>query len=239
MDIILLHGWGVEASRWKSIKTLLGKQGFRVHLFDLPGFGKEPSPPVAWSVDDYVRFVNDYTNSRQLKNFFLLGHSFGGRIAIKFAAAHPKKLRGLILFAAAGIKSQKRFKASLYLFMAKLGSFIFSLPLLNRLKDFAKRALYRLAGSGDYLQVTGAMKGTIKKVIDEDLTPLLHQVQTPTLIIWGDRDKTTPLYQGLIMKEKIKGAEFRLIEGAGHAWYRQEPDKFVKTLLPFLEKYKI
>ena len=105
--ILILHGWGGGSNSYIPVQKFLAGAGYKVIVPDLPGFGKSEPPLSAWGVSDYVEWVNEFVNNQGLEKFFLLAHSFGGRVAIKFAVKHPEKILNLILYEAAGIKHKK------------------------------------------------------------------------------------------------------------------------------------
>ncbi|MEK9166394.1 MAG: alpha/beta hydrolase [Patescibacteria group bacterium] len=238
MDIILLHGWGRGAESFQKISELLSEKGFKAHYFDFPGFGKALPPSSAWGVDEYVEFVEQYVREKNIQKFFLLGHSFGGKVAAKLAIRSPKKIMGLVLYAAAAIKPKPKAKNLIFLAAAKAGKVIFALPGLSWAARHARRLLYRLAGSSDYHRAQGIMKEVFKKTIAEDLTPILKNISVPTLIVWGDADRTTPIDQGIVMRNAISGAEWYVAEGRGHSWHVTEPKKFAEAILPFLKRHQ-
>src|SRR5579872_6395942 len=121
-DVVILHGWGGSAKSFAAFAEVLERKGYKVHSFDLPGFGTAEPPPKPWSVDDHVSFVKEFCDRNGLTRFFLMGHSFGGRVSIKFAAQYPDKLAGLVLYAAAGIKPKPSLKRDIFLVAAKMGS---------------------------------------------------------------------------------------------------------------------
>jgi len=73
----------------------------------LPGFGKTGKPKKPWNVSDYVDFVTAFVNKLKLKNFNLLGFSFGGRISIKLASKYSNKVNKLFLVSSAGVGVKK------------------------------------------------------------------------------------------------------------------------------------
>lgn len=234
--IVILHGWGSSSVSFQSVKNILLNKGFTVYVLDLPGFGRVGKPDKPWSVDDYVDFVYEYVSSRYLDKFYLLGHSFGGQVAIKFAVAWPEKLSGLILYSAAGIRPEQTIKTEIFYVLAKIGNFIFSLLILRSIKNFMRKGFYYLVGTRDYYRAEGVMKQTMEKVINEDLRLLFPNIQVPTLIIWGDKDDVTPISDAEMMKEGIRGAELKIMPGAGHSWHKEQTEKFVEFILPFISK---
>ena len=83
--ILILHGWGSCAQNWQRVKDGLEGGGYRVYLSDLPGFGKGPALEKTWLTEDYVNWLNEYCEKNNLSQFFLIGHSFGGALAVKFS----------------------------------------------------------------------------------------------------------------------------------------------------------
>ncbi len=215
--VLILHGWGSSAQNWQEIKQKLESDDFRVLAPDLPGFGKSSPPKYAWSVDDYVDWLNGFCEKQNISQFFLFGHSFGGRIAIKFAVKYPEKLKGLILTSAAGIKNK-----SISVELTKKGVKLFPKGVRRLLGKF----FYRSKG-------IGIMKEVFKKVVDEDLTPYLAQIKTPCLILWGRKDKLTPLSHGYLMKEKIPNSQIKVIEEIGHSLRREAPQFLIQKIKEF------
>jgi pimeloyl-ACP methyl ester carboxylesterase len=232
--LLILHGWGSSSGAWVEVQGKLSQQGYRVCVPDLPGFGKSGPPPRPWGMDDYARFVATFAHRLGVEKFFLVGHSFGGRIGIRLAALHPEHLLGLVLCASAGIKPKRTLKHRTFLALAKGGHALLSLPPLSLLREPARKGLYFLVGERDYYRAQGVMRETMKKVIEEDLRPDLGKVAAPTLIVWGERDRVTPLSDACIMKEEIPNAALEIVEGAGHRLPYEEPETFTRLVLAFL-----
>ncbi len=229
--VVLLHGWGVDSSSLRPLSSLLkNAAGARVFSLDLPGFGYSDPPPQDWDVGDYVHFLESFLASQELENVSLLGHSFGGRIAIKFAALRPDQVNKLILVDSAGIKPKR--KASYYykVGLAKVIKFLRkTFPALQN-----SQLLPRL-GSADYLRA-GALRGTFVKVVNEDLRVYLPAIRCPTLLMWGENDLETPLADARIMQGLIVGAQLEVIPGAGHFPFQDNFAAFERILPAFLKE---
>jgi len=231
--LIILHGWQGLKERWDKIKEKIEKGGVKVIIPDLPGFieGTELTQP--WDLNNYLVWMENFIEKEKssgnlIEPFFLLGHSFGGRIAIKFAVKHPQKLKGLILISAAGIKTKEKFISNFTPFLKKF-SFLPGYSFFRKL--FYKFVIRKT----DYLNVEGVMKETFKKVIEEDLAPILPQIRTKTLIIWGEKDKDTPISDGYLMKEKIENARMEILKGIGHIPHLDCPEILAKKILDFIK----
>ena len=233
--ILILHGWGLGNVLWRKAKEGLESYGYRVFVPDLPGFGQEPPPESPWTIDDYIEWVNAYADKNGLTNFFLLGHSFGGRLAIKLAAKYPEKLKGLILVSAAGVESTKSVREISVSILAPHLSKLAFLPGYNFLREFFYRFVLKKT---DYLKAKGVMKETFKKVIGEDLTPLLEKIKMPTLIIWGENDKTLPVTDGYLMNKKIEKSCLEIMKGINHTPHVEAPELLAQKIADFVKRYE-
>jgi pimeloyl-ACP methyl ester carboxylesterase len=204
----------------------------RVWSLDFPGFGESAQPPVVWSVGDYADFVRDFCHSVGLENPSLLGHSFGGRVAIHLAS------RGfgakLALVDAAGLKHKRGPAYYARVYSYKAAKRVMSLPGLNRWYDKALALWLKRNPSADYTRAAGIMRAVFVKVVNEDLEPLLPRVAKPTLLMWGEKDTATPLADGQKMEKLIPDAGLVVFKGAGHYPFLEQPAYFYRVLESFL-----
>ena len=243
--LFILHGWQSSKEKWQKVKEILEKEGIRVIVPDIPGFKPETRLNKTWNLDDYVEWFKDFLFKKRTtypelrEGFFLLGHSFGGRLAIKFATKYPQKIEGLILVSAAGIKRNSFSKEFLGL-GAKVAKDlkIEEVPVIRDFWQLFKKFFYRyILRKTDYLEAKGALKETIKNILDEDLTPLLDKISVPTLILWGKKDKITSLKDALLMKEKIKNSKLKILERIGHNIYLENPELLAQKVSHFILKF--
>ncbi len=228
--ILILHGWGSSQKKWGRIKEILIQQGIEVFVPDLPGFGENPPPKVPWSVDNYVEWVKNY--SKNFVPFFLLGHSFGGRVAIKFAVKYPEMVSGLILAAVPAIKTNRQ--SGTKNFIIKVLSEFSFLPGYQFLR---KIFYFYFLRKTDYIRLHGeTITETFKKIISEDLSVYLPQIKTKTLIIWGEKDDYVPVKMAGLIKEKIPDSDLIIFPKVKHTPYLKIPEKLVETILEFLNK---
>lgn len=202
-----------------------------VLALDLPGFGASADPPEAWDSEDYARFVVEWLAQAGVERCHLIGHSFGGRVAICLAARHPDLVERLILCDAAGLRPKRGWRYRYRVALAKLGRLLalFGSPG----KRLQERIRSRVASS-DYLEASPAMRQTFKRVIGEDLEPHLPRISAPSLLVWGGADEDTPLWMGRRMEELIPDAALVVLEEAGHYSYADEPGRFAQLSRHFL-----
>ena len=161
--------------------------------------------------------------TKNLPPFFLLGHSFGGQVAINFAARHPDRVKKLILIGSAGVR-RRNLKALILLPFAKIFRF---LPTLF------KHFFYRLIGETDYIKASSVMKKTMQLILKEDQQENMKKINTPTLILWGKQDSYTPLRDGRLTHQLIKNSA--LIEfNAKHGLPFTHPAALAEKILWFI-----
>lgn len=244
--LLCLHGWGGSKESFTELRAALKETDLEILTPDLPGFGDCPEPEKPWSTDDYADWV-----VRQLRvtgfelrgrKIFLLGHSHGGRIAIKLAARLNPETRNsqpetptipidhLFLCAAAGIRHPRHFRRIIGLTLAKTGGFLLSIPGLRLLQPFGKKFLYKLVRVHDYEKASPIMRQTMINVSVEDLTPLLSAITVPTDIFWGREDRMTLLGDGVLMHGRILKSRLHVFEGR-HGVHRERVVEIAQVIL--------
>ena len=227
-SVILLHGWGQNIAMMDYIATFLAPH-FIVYNMDLPGFGESTEPKYAWSVLDYVEFLHEFVEEFKIEEPVLIGHSFGCRIALLYAYRYP--VFKMVLTGAAGIKPKRSIRYYISVYSYKLGKIILK-PFKGLSDRFRKNA-----GSSDYQNASDVMKGILIQAVNFDITPYLKDIETETLLVFGDKDDSTPLYMGKIMEEKMKDAALVVFENDDHFAYFHQGDRFNLVLEAFLKKY--
>jgi pimeloyl-ACP methyl ester carboxylesterase len=225
-DIVLLHGWMQNIEMMDPIGRRL-QDDFRITILDLPGFGKSPEPPYAYTVHDYYELLDEFLKKLKIKNPVLIGHSFGGRIAMIYAASKPTTK--LILFGAPFRRSNK--KANLKLKLLKLMKYI---PIINKLEGYVKKHI----GSRDYRNATPIMRRVLVNVINVNLEEYLPKIKVPTILIWGSNDGEVPLSEAKYMESVIPDCGLIVYEGCTHYAYLERIDQTVNILNEFLKDVK-
>lgn len=221
--IVLLHGWGANITLFDAMIRHLA--AYRTVIApDMPGFGDTPEPPAPWCVDDYADFIVAFVKAMDVKSAVFLGHSFGGRVCIKLAAAKktPFEISRLILVDSAGILPPKTLKKKLWQSKYKLGKKLLESPLGKAVFPGKLDQLRQKNGSADYNAASPLMRQVLVRVVNEDLEPLLPLIKQDTLLIWGENDTATPLSDGQKMEKLIKSAGLVTVKNAGHYSYLEQ-----------------
>lgn len=225
---LLLHGWKDTLHTFDLLTTFLLRK-CRVVRLDLPGFGGTEPPSKAWYLDDYVRFVKDFCAKVHIQSDVIIGHSFGGRIAIKAISSGAINPRKLVLISSAGVAKRRTFRNRFLSISAKIGKVITIIPPLTFWRKQLRRKLYQAIGS-DYFE-SGSLKNTFLNVINEDLSSCAPKITVDTLLIWGDEDKATLPAEGVILSELIPHSKLEMITGASHFVHKEYPEKVAELIL--------
>lgn len=234
--LLCVHGWGGTKDSFTELRAALTGTDIQILTPDLPGFGSAQDPPHAWTVDDYADWIEHYMKEQNITEpIHLLGHSHGGRIAIKLAVRGSIPIEHLYLCAAAGIRHPRHLKRLVGLFFAKTGRATLSFPGLHYLQPFAKKILYKLVRVHDYELASPVMRDTLRNVTAEDLRPLLSFIHIPTDIFWGTDDGMTPVADAYLMHKHITGSALHIFQGVRHAVHRDKAPEIAQVIQSHLQ----
>lgn len=207
-----MHGWGGSVDSFRGVFEVFSKK-YRCTILDFYGFGDSKLPSVL-TLDDYAIGVEEIIDKYDMKDVILVGHSFGGRVAI-LLASRSDKIKSIVLVDSAGLKPRASIKKSIR-------------KLTYKLKKCLKMDTSK-CGSADYRALSGDMKETFKNVVNFYLDGYLEQIKCDTLIIWGKRDKDTPPYMARRLHRGIYNSGLIFLEG-GHYSYLDCYQQFLAIL---------
>lgn len=233
--IVILHGWGLSQKRFEPLTQKLRTSGYQVYSFDFPGFGESGIPKDPMKLADYAAFLADYLAKHKIQKPILLGHSFGGRVALKFQEVFPGFTKALVLTGTPGFTPTPRRRLMLFIAIAKVGKFIFSLPGISYIQDNVRRWYYYLVGAREFYRAEGAMRETFKNIVAEPLEKPMKAVRVPTLLVWGELDQITPVWIAKKMHEAIANSKLIIIPEANHGVPYRDPALFIKAIRPFID----
>lgn len=225
--IVILHGWGLSAKTFAPLAAELRRQHFQVFSPDLPGFGESVIPDRALNLEDYVTFLEMYFKKNHIEKPILIGHSFGGRVALKYQYQYPDSIHSLILTGTPGFTPIAKKKLAVFVAIAKIGKIFFNFPSV-------RNWYYYVVGAREYARAQGAMKETFKNVVSENLLDYMSSVRVPTLLVWGEQDIITPVWIAQKMKNVIHDAHVVIIPNADHGVAYKQPKEFFAAIYDFL-----
>jgi len=201
--LLFVHGWGGSSNSLDSLSSFF-KDTHDVIILDLPGFGKSDLPNSNWGSFDYVELIAQFITKLGLSNIIYFGHSFGGSLGIILSSTHPPLISKLILCNSAYKRTDKKSNTA-----SSLKRLFYSIPLLNKAGPFFRRLGYSIFFRNSDLYKFPKLESNFKKIMSEDLTSLLSTVHVPTLILWGEEDKQTPVSLAYELKSKIQNSPLR------------------------------
>ena len=249
--IVLIHGTSASLHTWDGwVKALKAQR--RVIRFDLPGFGLTGPFTGQWTADDYRgdtygHFVIALLDHFGLQRAVIGGNSLGGEVAWRTARLAPQRVAQLILVDASGTD----FKPE----SIPPGFLLARVPVINRLGEhLLPRSLVTAtlhSVYGDPQRVTDALvdryyelslrEGNRRALgqrlagLEADLTPaLIAEVKTPTLILWGEKDRLIPPANARVFADAIAGSQVVVLPGLGHVPHEEDPAASVAPVKAFL-----
>ncbi|MGA7097354.1 MAG: alpha/beta hydrolase [Acidimicrobiia bacterium] len=215
-QVLALHGWGRRGSDFR--QSLKGIPALAV---DLPGFGASPPPPTVIGAEGYATAMTPLLG-HLADPAVLLGHSFGGRVAVELAAAHPGRFSRLILTGVPLVRIRPPARPSAGFRALR------ALHKTGVISDDRMEEIRRKRGSADYRAATGVMRDILVKVINESYEPSLETIKSPIELIWGAEDAEVPIGVAERALEIVRNsggtATLQVIDGVGHLLPLQSPE---------------
>lgn len=222
-DVLLLHGWGQNIQMMRPIGDNLCSN-HRITIIDFPGFGESDEPSTPWTIDDYSLLIENLVRELNIRKPIVMGHSFGGRVAIHFSANNP--IEKLVLFGSPCIRENKKLPLSTRI-LKKLKT----LPGMDKLGEEMKKYI----GSRDYKAASPIMRQTLVNVINEDLSSYARKIEEPTLLIWGEADTEAPVDDARELEKIMIDAALIILPGTHYA-YLENLGQVINILNSFLKE---
>ena len=238
-DIVLLHSLLADRHAFDPVlDTLAAKH--RVTLINLPGFHGS-QPPLLPLMDAYIAAIEDgFEEFKIAKDAVLIGNGFGGTVALAFALAHPERISKLVVSDAAAAfpdEGKKQFEVmATKVAEGGLGAIaeiaakrVFSPAYLAAHPDLIDERKRVLMGIDPK-----AFQAACKILQEADLTPLLHRLEVPTLVVCGEFDQATPAALNKVIADKVAGAKYVELPGCGHCPPLEQPAQFIAAIKGFV-----
>ena len=214
--ILYLHGWGGSTQSFFGLASHM--QGYKNILVDLPPFGKSEEPKVPFDIFDYANIIGKILGQEKVKEFSIVSHSFGTRVAICLCNSY--NVDKLIITGGAGLKPKNKIKKIIRKIKYKI------------IKIFNKNAS---VGSLDYKNLSINMKKTFNNIIKLNLNNLTKTITAKTLIIYGNKDKETPIYMAKKFNKLINNSKLIIYKNCGHFAYLQNFNQFLIDTKNFIK----
>ena len=231
--ILILPGWGDTRPTFNYLIQQLSKDN-TVYIIDNPGFGNSEIIQNNLTIYDYASLIREFMLHEKINNPIIIAHSFGGRITTLLTGYYKDKIKKLILIDIASIRQKRNIKKIIKTYTYKLlKRLTYILPKNYRKK--AQNRLLKLFSSADYFKLKDNVKKTFQNIVNEDLFSYLKSINTETLILWGEKDKDTPLKDAYKIKKEIKNSELIIFKNASHFSYLEYPTITLNIINEFIK----
>ena len=252
--IVLVHGLGDNASRiWKNTIEKF-KNDYYIITFDLPGFGRSEKKNKELTPRTYSLFIDYVTSLYTKKPFYLIGHSMGGAISLKYTSMYPKKVKKLLLIDAAAILHRDTYSG--FLVNTGIDKF-FKIkdlePITNQITDLFSQvtnSLQELIPSDlslvlktNYIRELLFQNNTTSiaavGLVMEDYSKVVYDINTPTEILWGENDAIAPVRTGYVLHKIIPNSKFKIIPNSQHVPIIDSKEIYLKYVEGFLKNSNV
>ena len=252
--VLLIHGLAGSSKTWDAVIPGLSGR-YDVIAPDLLGHGESAKPRGDYSLGAFASGLRDFLAMLQVDSVTIVGHSFGGGVAMQLAYQHPHLVDRLVLVGSGGLGRE----VSPLLRMLSLPGAEYLMPLampkplvdgatavgrrLGRWNIRSERLgeLWRAYSSLAGAENRQAFVKTMRNVIDPggqivDASDRLYlAARVPVMIVWGDRDGVIPVSHAITAHETIENSRLEILDGVGHFPHVESPERFVEVLLDFLD----
>ncbi len=243
--VVLLHGFGSSLQTWDAWAAAL-ERDHRVIRYDLPGFGLTGADPAGEYTDERsIAILLGLLDRLGVVRASIVGNSMGGRIAWRFAAAHPERLNKLVLISPDGFASP----GAAYGVAPNVPLMMRALPYV--MPSFMLRASLTPAYADpkvmteplfdryrDMMRAPGVRQAIVDRMGQQmlvDPVPLLKTIAAPTLLIWGEKDAMIPFGNSADYLAALPHARLQALPGVGHLPQEEAPQT-VSILRAFLDE---
>jgi pimeloyl-ACP methyl ester carboxylesterase len=213
--VLALHGWGRRSGDYR-----LSLGDMNALAVDLPGFGASPPPPIAMGAEGYARALEPLLGEFAIPPV-VVGHSFGGRVAVCLAAAYPDRVGDLILVGCPLLRLRPSPGPGAGYRLLR------GLRRLHLLSDHRMEQIRNKRGSADYRAASGVMRDVLVTVVNESYESQLKTLERRVLLLWGAEDREVPVAvaeEALRLIKRFGGeAELEVLAGVGHQVPVQAP----------------
>ncbi|RZL61123.1 MAG: alpha/beta fold hydrolase [Variovorax sp.] len=248
-DIVLVHGLGLSSMKtWTHQVPTLAKH-FRVHTYDVRGFGQTDNPAGKFSVQQHAYDLHALLKTLGLKQVILVGFSMGGWIAQQFTLDHPEMVRALVLSCTtSGLRPEG---ATRFVDRAAKVESLGTAPLAEEQirNTFAPESMAEQPELIDFYRENFlntqendpvSYAAMFRALTVPHWTAQLGRITCPTLVVCGDADKgitrgNTPTDAAEILHQGVPGSRLEVIAQGGHYAHLERPEEWNAMLKNFID----
>jgi pimeloyl-ACP methyl ester carboxylesterase len=226
-NVLALHGWSRSRADFASVLARPDAKPLDAIALDLPGFGASPPPPEGWGSADYAKLVARVL-PEMAEPVVVIGHSFGGRVALELAVSRPESIAGLVL---TGVPLLRRQGAGKPPVPFRVGR---ALRRAGVISEGRMESLRQRYGSADYRASQGVMRQVLVRVVNERYDDAIAAVACPVVLLWGENDEVETLDMARQALGSFRDARLVVLPGVGHMTPVAEPKALHDAVLDLL-----
>lgn len=249
--VLLVHGLGGSWQTWLENIPALGLD-HRVIAVDLPGFGRSEALPPDAELADHVEALTDLLDRLHIPEAVVVGHSLGGLVTLCTASWKSDRVRALVLVSGGGVELSP-VRLTLMLAMFRVFRTVFGIPGVATAvaaRPFLRRLLLG-AALGDWRSLSAELAAiqvplmsspgfiaTARAAAAALPTVRPELIDTPSLLIWGRRDRFLPVAAARTLAVELPDARLEILDGVGHCAMFEAPESVNTLVLAFLEEHR-
>ena len=240
--ILFIHGY---TDSWHSFEHVINRLPGNIHAIaiSLRGHGNSSKHNTSYNLPDFAADLAAFIKTKNLKNVILAGHSLGGLVVQQFELLYPQLTKAVIIM---GSDASFKDNAGIPEFVSEINKLTDPIPY-EFAAAFQKSTVYKPV-AGEHMEMFIAetlkvpahvWKSAATSLLTINFTKELTQVNKPCLIVWGDKDEICSKDDQLNLKVCIKNSKLIIYEGTGHGLHWEDPQRFVKDLLEFINQLPV
>lgn len=251
--VLLLHGLAGSSMTWRAVQPRLAET-HDVIAPDMLGHGESAKPMGDYSLGAFASGLRDLLAALDVQRATIVGHSFGGGVAMQLAYQHPELCNRLVLVGSGGLGREVSWLLRLvtlpgfeYLMPVvfprvvadagtDVGNFLSRIGLGSARVGEMWRSYASLAGAADRKAFVRTIRGVIEpggQTVNA-LDRLYLAAHLPTMIVWGARDEIIPVAHAYAAHEAIPNSRLEILDAIGHFPHAEAPERFLEVLRDFL-----
>ena len=245
VTLVLVHGFGGNKDTWNWVVPKWNDK-YHVVVIDLPGHGESVSKKTLdYTITTQAERLYKFLEAKKLKDLYLVGHSMGGAIALRFAGNHVDKLKALILIDSMGMEQTKSDGVKLVEKSDK--NPLYDVCTKERLQTLLDYSMHKPPYIPDIIKDAlleeKCSRRDLEKVLYEDmykdvccLNDIAKGLDIPTLILWGEKDRMTHIDNAALFHDTIKGSQLVIFKETGHVPILEHPEQTAEAIEKFIKQ---
>ncbi|WP_373033367.1 alpha/beta fold hydrolase [Sulfurovum sp.] len=245
VTLVLVHGFGGNKDTWNWVVPAWNEK-YHIIVIDMPGHGDSVSKKtLSYTMTDQAERLHTFLEAKNIKQLYLFGHSMGGAITVRYALNHSENVNALILIDSMGMVQTKSDGVKLVERSEK--NPLYDVCTRERLETLLNYSMYKPPYIPDIVKDAllqqKCSRRDLEKVMYEDMYKDVNvsaeakNIDIPTLILWGEKDRMTHVDDAALFHKTIKGSKMVILKEIGHVPILEDPeqtadevDKFIKQI---------